>query len=373
MYGRHPSSELCKLFRSKPYQGADPESASIIFLGLDANYSEEISDTPFFERILEYHSDGVSFWQRYGVHHPFLLDEYPLNRTKGGVPYHRNFSKLELTADYADQISFVELLDIPTIGTTTQAAPNAFYDLVNAQYLKDLDELFMADRPKHIFTYRGVVQRMLRLKKQYGVFQWLQDSVATPDEIPVLYDDEQTRFYQMYSFSSSHIHRQLPALKQFMNTLLAVENEGESTYENTPDESALSVSSSNNENITITTETTDEASNDDHADDEHWWYDPIGTAAGQRVLKEFTFLAFALGLLSQSWWVFGLCLLIPILMSLNSVVTWGVLVLRVVAWCTVGVMLGQVFESQGASIFLGILTFIIAGHTSISSFSYFRG
>ena len=120
MYGRHLSSELCKLFRSKPYQGADPASASIIFLGFDANYSEEISDTPFFERILEYHNDGVCFWQRYGVHHPFLLDEYPLNRTKGGVPYHRNFSKLELSADYADQISFVELLDIPTIGTTTR-------------------------------------------------------------------------------------------------------------------------------------------------------------------------------------------------------------------------------------------------------------
>lgn len=69
MYGPHPSPELRDYFNRKPYQGADPASALILFLGLDANYSEAISESPFFERILEYHQDGVAFWRQYGVHH----------------------------------------------------------------------------------------------------------------------------------------------------------------------------------------------------------------------------------------------------------------------------------------------------------------
>ena len=58
-YSIHPSSKLVDLFKSKPYQGANPENAKILVLGNDANYSEEISNHPFFKYIIEYHNDDL--------------------------------------------------------------------------------------------------------------------------------------------------------------------------------------------------------------------------------------------------------------------------------------------------------------------------
>lgn len=117
-YGIHPSQKLVKLFAEKPYQGADPKEAKILIIGNDANYSPDNSSHHFFERILEYHADGVGFWRANGVHHPFLLPEYPFDRRKGGVRYHLNFSKLGFGTDHAEAISFVELLNVPTTGNT---------------------------------------------------------------------------------------------------------------------------------------------------------------------------------------------------------------------------------------------------------------
>lgn len=53
----------------------------------------------------------MSFWKKYGVHHPFLLPTYPLKKNTGGVPYHRRFSWMKLSSDYAPHVSFIELLD----------------------------------------------------------------------------------------------------------------------------------------------------------------------------------------------------------------------------------------------------------------------
>ena len=72
----------------------------------------------FFDRILDYHAGGVRFWRDTGVHHPFMLADYPFDRRKGGVRYHLNFSKLKFPPAYAEFISFVELLHMPTIGNT---------------------------------------------------------------------------------------------------------------------------------------------------------------------------------------------------------------------------------------------------------------
>ena len=57
----HPSQELVRLFSTKPFQGADPEFASLVFVGLDANYSAGIATEPIFPSILEYHADGPRF------------------------------------------------------------------------------------------------------------------------------------------------------------------------------------------------------------------------------------------------------------------------------------------------------------------------
>lgn len=139
-FGRHPSAELNSLFLQKPYQGQAPEQARIVFLSSDANYSPEISDHDFFKYILEYQQDGVSFWKKYGVHHPFLLDCYPFDKTKGGRPFHNNFRKLKLDTDYSEHISFVEILDIPTIGNKSENK-TGFYQLVSEKHLKYLDGL----------------------------------------------------------------------------------------------------------------------------------------------------------------------------------------------------------------------------------------
>jgi hypothetical protein len=112
MYSSHPSKRLNDLFENKPFQGQEPERAKILFIGLDANYASNIESCEIFEKIQEYHSDGVAFWQMHGVHHPFLLPEY----SGDGRKYHRNFARIGFTPNDAELISFVELLHVPTVG-----------------------------------------------------------------------------------------------------------------------------------------------------------------------------------------------------------------------------------------------------------------
>ena len=126
----HPSKVLVDLFRNKPYQGQSPLDAKVIFLSSDANYSPEISNHSFFNSIIEYQRDGIKFWENYGHHHPFLLEDFPFNKTSGGRPFHNTFSRLGLTQKYAKNISFLELLDIPTIGNKSENK-DLFYSLIN--------------------------------------------------------------------------------------------------------------------------------------------------------------------------------------------------------------------------------------------------
>lgn len=51
MYQQHPSTRLTALFHERPYQGAAPEEAAFIFIGLDANYAEDLERTPFFSTV----------------------------------------------------------------------------------------------------------------------------------------------------------------------------------------------------------------------------------------------------------------------------------------------------------------------------------
>lgn len=78
------------MFRRRPFQGADPALAKFLFVGLDANYDAGIESSPAFSSIIEYHNDGVAFWRRHRVHHPFLLPGYSGD---GGL-YHRSFAKV---------------------------------------------------------------------------------------------------------------------------------------------------------------------------------------------------------------------------------------------------------------------------------------
>jgi hypothetical protein len=175
-YGRHPSKELNWLFDELdfPHQGQDPNTASILFIGLDANYSSDLfSAAGFFPYILEYQRDGICFWMKYKTHHPFLLEQYPLKRNTGGVPYHKNFAKMRLDSSFADKISFVELIPYPTTGRTEESA---FWKLFDTGHASKIDSLVCEGKRRLIILSSSVMRKMKKASRRHGVFLWLPDS-----------------------------------------------------------------------------------------------------------------------------------------------------------------------------------------------------
>ena len=189
MFTAHPSRELTRAFGEKPYQGADPKQAQLIFVGLDANYASNIQEQPIFKAILEYHLDGPSFWKKHGVHHPFLLPAY----RGSGRKYHRNFSKIGLTPDHADRVSFVELLAIPTTGRSSLTP-----DDLDAGHLTYLHDVIFQGNPKNVFVSAAVTNLM----KRTGRFPQLSEAADSISAIlPLLYDRDGTSVYRHLHFS----------------------------------------------------------------------------------------------------------------------------------------------------------------------------
>jgi len=216
-FQKHPSSELVNLFNKRPYQGQSPEKANIIFLSSDANYSPEISNHPFFNYILEYQADGVSFWDKYGCHHPFLLNEYPFNRNKDGVPFHRNFSKIGLTSRHADKVCFLELLDVPTIGNKSENK-SLFYDLVSLSHLKYIENLMLSGGNKLFFVSGGTLKAIMYLKKKHNVFSWLSDKRKGAQQLSRPVKDN--KIQEIYHFSAYQIHSQVKDINSMINNWL---------------------------------------------------------------------------------------------------------------------------------------------------------
>lgn len=220
MYLKHPNKELRELFRSKPYQGQNPEKATILFLGLDANFGADIETDGFFHYIKEYLLDGVAFWKKYGVHHPFLLDAYP---SSDGVRYHKQFSKLGFNSSHAQLISFIELLDIPTVGITTKNTP-LFYSYLNTDYLRELDEIFLNGNKKLLFISSGVLRAMRRIKKEHRIFNWLPDrEIKGRNKVIEVYSEGGLQVYFTTHFSASisddHILDMRRVVDEFMENL----------------------------------------------------------------------------------------------------------------------------------------------------------
>jgi len=205
-FQKHPAKKLVELFRKRPFQGQHPELAKIIFLSSDANYSPEISNHSFFEKILEYQADGVAFWKRYGCHHPFLLESYPFNKTKDGVPFHRNFSKLGLTSAHACHISFLELLDVPTIGNKSEDR-ELFFDLLSLEHLRYIHSLICSGENKLFFVSRGVLRDMARIKRSLPVFEFLNNNPCRENQYTQTIHKNQ--IIEIYHFSSTQIHSQI--------------------------------------------------------------------------------------------------------------------------------------------------------------------
>jgi len=208
---------MVELFNRKPFQGQLPEKAKIIFLSSDANYSPEISNHGFFARILEYQKDGVAFWEKHGCHHPFLLEDYPFNRNMAGVPFHRNFKKLGLGPEFAEHISFLELLDIPTIGNKSQNR-NLFYDLISESHLKYIESLMLGGGGKLFFVSKGVLRDILKLKKKYRLFEWRDFEIGNGKHYSKSINGNHIQ--EIYHFSASQIHGQVEEISRTINDWL---------------------------------------------------------------------------------------------------------------------------------------------------------
>ena len=115
MFHLHPSPDLREAFARKPFQGQAPELAKYIFVGLDANYAEDVERSAVWPDLLDYLEDGVRFWRERGVHHPFLLPEY----RGDGRRYHRTFSSIGFRPEHADEVCFVELVHVPSDARTS--------------------------------------------------------------------------------------------------------------------------------------------------------------------------------------------------------------------------------------------------------------
>ena len=189
MYEPHPSSELNEQFSHRPYQGVEPSQATFLFVGLDANYDPDLERSVSFRSVLEYHQDGVAFWQRYGVHHPFLLPQY----RGDGRRYHRTFAKIGFSPEHAGLVSFVELLHVPTVGRNKLSPQD-----LDLSHLRRINMAIVHGKAQHIFVSAGVA----RLMQASKAFPWLAKEPAGPGPLRVLYKDSSRVVYSHLHFSN---------------------------------------------------------------------------------------------------------------------------------------------------------------------------
>lgn len=220
-YDIHPSERLRKLFSEKPYQGADPSDAKVLILGNDANYSPEITTHHFFDRILAYHKDGVRFWQDTGFHHPFVLPEYPFDSRKGGVRYHSNFQKLGFGPGNAREFSFVELLDVPTIGNTG-SNKGLFFRLINEDHLDWLEYLIFDTKPKFVLVNQTLAKSILRIMKKTEKLSHLGPLIANKPAQIVAYKSSHATIYNGYSFSAAISNEYLDELGRTIRSFICI-------------------------------------------------------------------------------------------------------------------------------------------------------
>ena len=169
IFQKHQSEELNKLYLKKNYQGANPNDAKILFVGRDPNWASDIETMRLFRYISEYLTDGVSFWNKYKIHHPFLLPNY-----KGdGKRYHNIFSKLNIESSFSNKISFVELIGFPTTGNA-KSNNKLFLEYLtsdaNRNHLIELDS-FLNDTEKIIFIAWGLIDDLKYLNSKTGLFK----------------------------------------------------------------------------------------------------------------------------------------------------------------------------------------------------------
>ena len=170
MFSQHDSVELNELFNLRPFQGQHPSRSRVIFFGRDANYPSDIKNNETrpgcFDLLRQYHEDGVGFWQNlYGnnpeqKHHPFLIcmrDRDP------GFRYHQVFSEMNLGSHCANHISFVELLNVPTMGNPKDDPNNEFGNLLQQSQdhlARLLQQMSSCDFRRVVFIPNSAIVKM---------------------------------------------------------------------------------------------------------------------------------------------------------------------------------------------------------------------
>lgn len=190
MYSSHPCKILNRAFFHKPFQGVEPRRAKYLFVGLDANYSPTVDQNPVFQHLIDYLEDGVIFWKTYGVHHPFLLPEY---KKGDGWKYHHTFSKIGFGAEHADQVSFVELLNVPTCGRSQLTATD-----LNPDHLIFLQDAIENGSARYIY----ISDKVARLMRNFSMFSWMPkeaQDIGTPLKLWAEADNK--HIYWHYHFS----------------------------------------------------------------------------------------------------------------------------------------------------------------------------
>ncbi len=112
----HPSEKLQKIFTQRPFQMQEPEKSRIIFLGLDANFDSDLEKHPLFTDFVDYIRNGIEYWRREKIHTPMLKSNY----TGMGKKYHMKFQKLGFGPENAEDICFLDLLNVCTCGKSTE-------------------------------------------------------------------------------------------------------------------------------------------------------------------------------------------------------------------------------------------------------------
>jgi len=159
-YGAHPDAGAIITAGFNGYQGISPTKARVLVLGLDANWPCDMLSIPvFWDEVKHYLKNPVAYWKsgrpKYPascvdpIHHPLISEARKAIGGKWnqfGTKYHHTFNtQLRLDSCHADCLTFLELLNIPTYGSTTaKGGPALFKKLLlsaaNAGHVKNLND-----------------------------------------------------------------------------------------------------------------------------------------------------------------------------------------------------------------------------------------
>jgi len=201
----------------KPWQGADPFKARFLFVGLDANYAPDVEQQ--IPEIIDYLTDEPGFWRRTGYHHPFRLPKY-----EGcGNKYHARFAEIGFSTIEADQVSFIELLHLPTIGTNKLDVTD-----LSPDHIKRLKEIIEEGHARYIFIPSSALQLMRKTKR----FPWIsQEPLRTDGNLEIIHENSSKgqviyRMYHLscYGWQTAKLRRQLGQVRKLVAELRDMHN-----------------------------------------------------------------------------------------------------------------------------------------------------